>query len=312
MLKMSDNNDPSSPAPPSSEKEGYAGASQTNASPSKRPGLIARLIGAFKPQQDSPTLREAIEEYVVEPENTTPDPVTLHEKEIFSNILKLRDIPVYKIMVPRADIVAIDVDTPPDEVLSVLAEKQYSRIPVYKGTLDDVIGTIHLKDVIRTLAQGKDIILKDIITEIPIVSPAMPALDLLLTMRETRRHMALVVDEYGGIDGLVTIGDVGVSIVGEIDDEHDIDEAEMIASINDGSIVADARVYIEDFEEEYGEHFSEEEREENETLGGLVFMLAGRVPVRGEVLNHDSGIVFEVLDADQRRIKRLKISQSAA
>jgi magnesium and cobalt transporter len=272
-----------------------------------RHNLFGRIINAFKGRNDT-SLREAIEEYIEEPQNIDLDPVALHELGLFSNILKLRDLRVVKVMVPRADIAAIDIDTSQEELFGLLAEKQYSRIPVYKDNLDEVLGTIHLKDIMEVLAKGQPPKIKDLITEIPIVSPSMPVLDLLMTMRDSRRHMALVVDEYGGIDGLVTIGDVIEAIVGEIDDEHDSDEATQITLADDGTVLVDARVDIDDFEEQFGQHFSDEERAESETLGGLVFTLAGRVPVRGEVLTHKaSGIIFEIMDADQRRIKRMKL-----
>ncbi|MEM6781273.1 MAG: transporter associated domain-containing protein, partial [Pseudomonadota bacterium] len=137
--------------------------------------------------------------------------------------------------------------------------------------------------------------------------PSMPVLDLMLQMRQSKKHMAMVIDEYGGIDGLVTIGDVLEAIVGEIDDEFDLDEHPEMIERNDGSVLADARVDIDEFEERYGELLTEEERNDIDTLGGLVFSVAGRIPARGEVLKHDSGIVFEILDADPRRINRLRI-----
>ncbi len=300
MLRMIDNNEHTSPTD-------SLAVECSNGHDGSRAGFLSRIISACKKQPDT-TLREAIEEYIEEPQNTDLDPVSLHERGLFSNILKLRDIRVVKIMVPRADIAAIDINTSEKELFALLAEKQYSRIPVYKDTLDDVLGTIHLKDIMEALAKGEPIEIKALLTETPIVAPSMPLLDLLMTMRESRRHMALVVDEYGGIDGLVTIGDVIDAIVGEIDDEHDIDETTQITEAPDGSIRVDARVYIEDFEKQFGTIFTDEDRQESETLGGLMFALAGRVPVRGEVLTHDeSGAIFEVLDADRRRIKSIKI-----
>ncbi|MCB1650968.1 MAG: HlyC/CorC family transporter [Alphaproteobacteria bacterium] len=268
-------------------------------------GFFSRLKNVFKPDKSDASLRAAIEEYIDEQQEE--DPVSRHERDLFSNILKLRDIRVQEVMIPRADIVAIDVGISKNDLHDLLIKKQYSRIPVYKDTLDDVLGTVHLKDITAALVQNQDIVIKDLITETPIVSPAMPVLDLLLTMRQNRRHMALVVDEYGGIDGLVTIGDIIETIIGEIDDEHDSDEETQIKKTKDGALLVDARVDIEEFEDQYGRIFTEEEREESDTLGGLVFSLAGRIPARGEVLTHESGLEFEVLDADQRRINRMKI-----
>lgn len=272
-----------------------------------RSGLLGALSSLFKPKQDT-TLREAIEEYIEEPDNFAADSESLHERALFSNILALRDIAVDRVMVPRADIIAVDVNSSREELFALLAEKQVSRLPVYNGTLDDVLGTIHLKDIIACLAQDKPIVIRDYITEIPIVSPSMPILDLLLTMRQSRRHMALVVDEYGGIDGLVTIGDIVESVLGEIDDEHDDPEEDhQLIENEDGSILIDARFGISDFEEKFGAILNEDEREEHDTIGGVAFDLAGRIPVRGEILTHDSGMVFEIMDADPRRVNLIRV-----
>jgi magnesium and cobalt transporter len=265
-------------------------------------------LRGFNKRPKPETLRNAIEEYIDEPPpSVVADPVSAQEKLLLSNILKLRDIKVYDVMIPRADIVAIDVKTTSDELLSLLAEKQFSRIPVYRDTLDDVLGTVHLKDIMAATAKGEKVDIKKMLNEIPIVSPTLHVLDLLLEMRENRRHMVLAVDEYGGINGLVTIGDVIESIVGQMEDEHDTDAAPQIVEKEDGSILADARYDIEEFEERFGYHLSDQEREDSDTLGGLVFSMAGRIPARGEVITHKTGMVFEVLDADPRRINLLRI-----
>ena len=214
---------------------------------------------------------------------------------------------VSSVMIPRANIVALEISATQDELLALLAEKQFSRIPVYRGTLDDVLGTIHLKDVLAAVAKGETLNIRSLIKETPVVSPAMPVIDLLLTMRESRRHMALVVDEYGGIDGLVTVNDVLETIVGELEDEHDVEENQKIISKSDGSILVDARLTIKDFEDAYGEIFTNEERANADTLSGLVFATAGRIPARGEIITHHSGMIFEIMDADPRRIHLLKI-----
>lgn len=261
----------------------------------------------FGPKQDT-SLREAIEEYIdEEPQNFEAGAEVIHERALLSNILALRDISVDKVMVPRADIIAVDGDASKKDLFALIANSQVSRLPVYKGNLDEVIGTIHLKDIIAAQASGKDFVIADNITEIPIVSPAMPILDLLLTMRQSRRHMALVVDEYGGIDGLVTIGDIVESVLGEIEDEHDTQEEPQLMENADGTVMADARLDIDDFEERYGKLLSEDERSESDTLGGLVFSIAGRIPVRGEVLTHDTGMEFEIMDADPRRVNVVRI-----
>ena len=271
-------------------------------------GFLSRMKFLFTGRQDRSDLREAIEEYIEEPTSFESDPISTHERILFSNILNLRDITVFNVMIPRADIIGIDVDISKDDLFALLSEKQFSRFPVFKGTLDEVVGTVHIKDIVASIAQGKNVVLKDMVSEVPVVSPSMPILDLVLKMRHSRRHMALVVDEFGGIDGLVTIGDVIETIIGEVDDEHDIqNDPKMIQTAN-GVIVADARVGLSDFEDRCGAILNEEERQESDTLGGLVFDFAGRVPVRGEIITHSTGMVFEILDGDTRRINSIKIS----
>ncbi len=304
MLKMPDDivvnetEDPHSPTVRSSIQENGLRDHQ------KTP--LGWLKQIFKQKPDS-TLRETIEELIEEPENFEHDPASAHERILLSNILKLRDISVVDVMVPRAEIIALNIDTPQEELFALLAEGQFSRIPVYRETLDDVLGTIHIKDILSALAKNEAISIHNLMSDVPIVSPAMPIPDLGWKRKKTRRHMAMVVDEYGGIDGLVTLGDVIESIVGEIDDEHDTEEPPAITQESDGSLIADARLDIEEFEECYGKILSEEEREESDTLGGLVFSIAGRIPARGEILTHDSGMIFEVLEAGPRRINRLRI-----
>lgn len=275
--------------------------------------FLGKIRGIFKGRPDT-SLRETLEEYIEEEREgkTAQDSVSAHERELLANILKLKDLKVFDVMIPRADIVAIEADTPQKELLELLAEKQHSRIPVYQETLDNVLGSIHIKDILSTLAKGQKVNIQKLVREVPVVSPTMHVLDLLLHMRESKKHMALVVDEFGGIDGLVTIGDVIETIVGEIDDEYDPDDTQELIENPDGSIIADARYDIDEFERRYGKILTEEEREESETLGGLVFYIAGRVPARGEVLTHDSGTVFEVLDADPRRVNRLRIKNIPA
>ncbi len=272
-------------------------------------GIFHWIKTAVRGKSDT-TLREAIEEYIEEAENGSEDntsSVSEHERTLISNILKLRDHTVLDAMIPRADIIAIDVNATQDELLSLLSERQHSRFPVYRETLDEIVGTIHIKDILGCLADNRVIEIEDLVRDVPIVSPSMQVLDLLLMMKQMRKHMALVVDEFGGIDGLVTINDVIESIVGEIEDEYDQDDDPQLAENTDGSVLADARYDIEEFEERFGEMLSEEEREDIDTLGGLVFSLAGRVPARGEILTHSSGMIFEVVDADPRRVNRLKI-----
>ncbi len=304
ILKMAqDKDDPSSiTAPP--PRSGVKTQNAKTAEGSK--GLVSWIQALVKGKPDT-SLREALEEYIEEPANDETDSISSQEKALISNILELRDLKVVDVMVPRADIVAIDVDTSQKELLSLLSEKQFSRLPVYKDNLDHVLGTIHIKDILAALAKGKTISIKSLIRNCPIVSPSLHVLDLMLQMKETRKHMALVVDEYGGIDGLVTIGDVLENIVGEIEDEYETETPAQMEVQDDGSVVADGRFDVYEFEEKFGQILSAEEREENDTLGGLVFHMAGRIPARGEIMTHETGMTFEVLDADPRRVNRVLI-----
>ena len=270
--------------------------------------VVSFFRNLIKPKLDISSLRETIEEFVDDKNSeNVEESMSTHEKSLISNILKVRNLTAADVMVPRADIVAVSTDSTQEELFTLLADKQYSRLPVYNETLDDVIGTIHAKDILAALARGEKINMPDLIREVPVISPAMPILDLLLQMRLTRKHMALVVDEFGGIDGLITIADLIEAIVGEMYDEHDPDDEVQLIERPDGTVIADARFNLVEFEERFGKFFSEDEHQENDTIGGVVLYLAARLPARGEVFNHPSGIVFEVLDADARRIKRLCI-----
>ncbi|MDJ0949628.1 MAG: hemolysin family protein [Alphaproteobacteria bacterium] len=253
-------------------------------------------------------LRDAIEELIEEEEGADAE-IESDERTLIKNILDLHDQTVEDVMVPRADIVSIEETASLDEIVTLVRESSHSRIPVYRGNLDDVLGIVHIRDVIDCLHGRKSFDLASILREVLFVVPSMRILDLLIEMRTTRKHMALVVDEFGGIDGLVTIEDLVEEIVGEIEDEHDKVAGPDLQESQDGALVADARVPIEELEKRYGPVLSEEEREDIDTLGGLVFALAGRVPARGELLTHPSGLEFEVLEADQRRIKRLRVAK---
>ncbi len=269
------------------------------------------FLNLFHRKSDA-SLRKTIEEYIEEfnDENgnsSVEDPLDSHERFLFSNILSLRDLTADQIMIPRADIVAIEANQSEEEILKFFASVQVSRVPVYKETLDNVIGTVHIKDILVTIAEKKPVKLPELITEVPVISPSLPLLDLLHDMRQNRRHMAMVVDEFGGIDGLVTIGDIIEAIVGEIDDEHDLESAPQMVDTANGHVLADARASLEDFCEKYQVELEEEELEENDTLGGLAFSIAGKVPARGEILTHPGGMVMEILDANPRRINRIRI-----
>lgn len=273
-------------------------------------GLVTwvKSLLPVKSVNDDDSLRDAIEELIEEDATSQQSAVARHERKLISNILQLRDLPVAKVMVPRADIVAIDIASPREDLIKLLAEKPHSRIPVYKGDMDNVIGFVHIKDLVAHIADGQPFELKDIMRDVLVVSPAMRVMDLLLQLRQSKVHIAFVVDEFGGIDGLITIGDLIEAIVGEIDDEYDFDIDPQLIERPDGSAIADARYPIKAFEAKYGNVFEDEEDDEKvDTLGGLITALAGHVPSRGEIIRHASGIEFEVLDADPRRVTRVRI-----
>jgi len=273
-------------------------------------GMNKWADGVLDQKQDT-NIREALEEIIEDDDSGAPDDeqsVSAEERSLISNILQLRDNEVEDVMLPRADIIGLDVNTSHAELMAFMADIQFSRLPVYRESLDDVLGTVHIKDILSAISQNKEIKIQELVRSVPIVSPSMPVLDLMLHMRESRKHMAMVVDEYGGIDGLVTIGDVIESIVGELDDEHDdLDDQPQIVEKDSGCVLADARVNLNDFEARFGFMLDEQDHAESDTLGGLVFAIAGRVPVRGEILKHKSGMAFEVIEADPRRIHRLQI-----
>jgi len=258
-------------------------------------------------------LRDALEEIIeeAEAEGETPaneEPITAGERGLLRNILRLRDLSARDVMVPRADIVAVAEDTDTDALIAQLGSHGHSRLPVYRESLDDIVGFIHIKDLLNARAGGRPFELKKLLRQILFVAPSMRVLDLLLQMRLSRQHLALVVDEFGGIDGLITIEDLVEQIVGEIEDEHDIAEGPKLIPRPDGTLMADARATIREFEERVGPVLTEQERAAYiDTLGGLVVSLAGRVPSRGELVTHPSGIAFEVIDADPRRIRRLRL-----
>ncbi|HJQ57480.1 MAG TPA: hemolysin family protein [Vineibacter sp.] len=257
-------------------------------------------------------IREAIQELIEErPElrDAPPDepPLGDEERDLLANILGLRAKTVADVMVPRADIVGIAIDTPLEETVKLIQHEAHSRYPVYRESLDDVIGMVHIKDVLTYWGSGRRFQLRDVLRRVSFVAPTMPVSDMLIDMRRQRVHMALVVDEFGGTDGLLTIEDLVEEIVGEIEDEHDTEQNAGLVARPDGSFDATGRTPIAAFEEMAGPLLSEEERGEVDTMGGLIFSLAGRIPERGEVIRHPSGCEFEIVDVDARRIRRLRV-----
>ncbi len=253
-------------------------------------------------------IQEAIEDFIEELEDTEEDKVSVNnQKTILTNVLKTHDLRVSDLMVPRADIVAVEENITREQLREVFRENQFSRIPVYKENLDNIVGVLHIKDLLACLLDGRECEVKSLLREVTIVPPGIPVMDLFLNLREDKKHMALVVDEHGGIDGLVTINDIVEAVMGDIDDEFDSDDEPQIIEKPDGSLIVDARFEMDDFEEMYGTFLNAEEREDIETIGGLAFSLAGRVPKKGDTLIHPSGLEMDVLDANASRVNRVRL-----
>ena len=269
-------------------------------------GWLKGLFGI----KSSESVRDTLEE-IIEGREDQEQPISADERMLLANILELRDRTVHDVMVPRADVVGIDENITLGEVIQVITREGHSRLPVFKDTLDYTTGFIHAKDVLAWHGVETGFTPTKILRKVLFVSPSMQVLELLLEMRVVRAHMALVVDEYGGVDGLVTIEDLVEEIVGEIEDEHDNSPEVKLIKTSDGEYIADARVTVETLEKELGPILDDEEREGLDTLGGLVFSLAGRVPIRGELVPHPSGLEFEILDADPRRIRKLRLHRGA-
>jgi len=276
--------------------------------------LLKRLSQALRGGQSAHAMRESLEEVIEESERQSSE-LSQQERVMLANLLKFGELKVSDVMVPRADIVAVEENTTLRELVADYREAQHSRLPVYRETLDDPTGLVHIKDALAQLqfdADGTvrwpDVAAAKIKRGILFVPPSMPARDLLVKMQTDHMHLALVIDEYGGTDGLVSIEDLIEEIVGDIDDEHDVDEAPLLRALPGGGYEADARLDLEDFKAETGIDLAPEDADEEiDTLGGLVVSLVGRLPLRGEIIPHPSGFEFEILEADPRRIKRLRL-----
>ena len=303
--------------------------------PSARRRLLDRLKSALRVKREA-SLRADLEGALADDQRTeTPDQTfSPEERAMLRNILGLREVRVADVMIPRADIVAIEQDIALGDLLKLFREAAHSRLPVYRQTLDDPIGFIHIRDVLAYLVSGDApasrkpkgnnaldlgridlsarLITAKLIRRLLFVPPSMPALDLLVHMQTNRVHLALVVDEYGGTDGLVSIEDLVEQVVGDIADEHDEDV--LVISADKDGWVASARAPLEDVVEALAPDLELQTppdlEEDIDTLGGLLTALAGRVPVRGELIEGPRDIEFEVLDADPRRVKRVRIRKA--
>lgn len=296
---------------------GHQDSRLAGATNGKALSLLQRLAQILRGDHSAQSIRESLEEVIEESDRQSPA-LSQQERIMLANLLKFGELRVGDVMVPRGDIVGVDEDTPLRELIARFREAQHSRLPVYRETLDDPTGLVHIKDVLSLLTIASDGVLQvpetsiaTIKRDIIFVPPSMPARDLLLKMQTTHIHLALVIDEYGGTDGLVSIEDLVEEIVGDIDDEHDIEEAPQLRKLDDGAFEADARLDLEDFKEKSGiDLLPADSNEEIDTLGGLVVSLIGRVPERGEIIPHPSGYEFEILEADPRRIKLLRLRPS--
>ena len=279
---------------------------------SEHPPILKRLYHALTGQDSSSAaIRESLEEVIEESERESTA-ISAQERVMLANLLRFGEVRLSDVMVPRAEIIGVDESLSLAELVEVFREAQHSRLPVYRGTLDDPTGLVHVKDVLARLNAEEDCYrltpssIAQLRRPILFASPSMRALDLLLKMQATHTHLALVIDEYGGTDGLVSIEDIIEEIVGDIADEHD--EADAIVKPDGDGVIADARMDLDDFKTQTGHDLEVEDSEQDiDSLGGLVTSLLGRVPQRGEIVAHPNGYEFQVLEADPRRVRRLRV-----
>jgi CBS domain containing-hemolysin-like protein len=306
-------------------------SNDNNSEPQRRDGLrtaLRRLLGKTR----ETGLREELESVIDTHEAGNPEDKSGSETtSMLRNLITFSDLRVEDVMVPRADIIAIEDTATMRELMEKFTSANHSRVPIFHETLDDVSGMVHVKDFLRWMTQrgsrkktkgktpggGLSVPAADLAQtvkasglsrEVLFVPPSMPAGDLLLKMQASHIHLALVIDEYGGSDGLVSIEDLVEEIIGDIEDEHDTEAEKLVKKQDDNTYVADARVPIATIDKLLGvDLLPDEEEDEADTLGGLIFEVAGRVPPRGEIVRHDSGLEFEILQSDPRRVKRIRI-----
>lgn len=257
-------------------------------------------------------IKDVLED-IIEDNGNSVESIDDGTKKIFKNIIQLNDKCIEDIMIPRADIDAVSSSIKINQLITFINKTKHSRIPVYDENLDKVIGMVHIRDLFEKINKNakvkRDIkISKSIVRKILFSSPSMRILDLLLKMRSEQIHMSIVVDEFGGTNGLVTIEDLVEEIVGEIKDEHDFEEIDIIKKISKKTYEVSARVTVDEFERKLGVFFESVDKEDIDTVGGLVFNLIGKIPSRGQVIAHKSGLEFTILDADTRKIKRLLVN----
>jgi CBS domain containing-hemolysin-like protein len=264
-------------------------------------------------EDSEPTLRDQIEEAIEEAEDASPVAGDLSppERQMLRNLLHFGDQTAGEIAVTRGDIIAVPSDISFDELIAAFADAGHSRLPVYGESLDDVIGMVHIKDVfIASVDASRERSLKALMRDPLFIPESMGVIELLARMRSQRIHLAVVVDEFGGTEGLVTIEDVVEEIVGDIEDEHDEAEAGMLTMLEDGVWEADARIELEELAQAVDPRLSSDD-DEVDTLGGLIFLLVGHIPAKGECITHPSGWKLEAVDSDPRRIIRVRLHSPA-
>ncbi|HEU5067184.1 MAG TPA: hemolysin family protein [Sphingomicrobium sp.] len=267
-------------------------------------GMRSLLFG-----DEETTLREEIEEAIDEAEESpqVAGDLSPHERQMLRNLLHFGDETAGDICVTRGDIIAVPSTIGFDELIRAFAEAEHSRLPVYGESLDEILGMIHIKDVfVANVDRNRDRSIQGLMRTPLFVPESMGVIDLLARMRAERTHLAIVIDEFGGTEGLVTIEDVVEEIVGDIEDEHDVEEAGLLVRLDETTWDADARVELEELAETVDPRLTWEE-DEVDTLGGLVFLLAGHIPARGESVTHPSGWVMEALDSDPKKILRVRL-----
>ena len=257
-------------------------------------------------------VRETIEDLIEEAvDNTGKDAFSEHEQLLISNLLGIKDKKACRVMVPRSDIIAFQKNGTVEELAKMMVDRGHSRIPIYGESLDDIIGFLHIIDLAKCLLKGEDKtpVSQIEINKIKLTSPDIPVLDLLKDMQQSKNHMAIVVDDYGGVCGLVTIEDLLEEIVGDIEDEYDLEENHIITLQEKGLFVADAKAYLDEIKETTGLDLESIDEEGNtvDTLGGYVFDLAQRIPNKGEIISGHDGVKFKILDVDPSRIKKIMI-----
>ena len=334
-------NTPNAPGPEAdgdskASNQSADGPSTTQQAAPERPSLFERLTSLFR-QRNGSNLREDIADALAE---SASDEAAFSpaERAMLNNILRFREVRVEDVMVPRADIEAVEINTSLGALMNLFEESGHSRMPVYAETLDDPRGMVHIRDIvahITRIARVKkarstrkpavaaelnlaNVDLSKTIGELSLtrtvlfVPPSMLAADLMARMQATRTQMALVIDEYGGTDGLVSLEDIVEMVVGDIEDEHDDQDEPLITEAGDGVFVVDGKAEIDEVAKVIGDAFTAGEHGETvDTIGGMIFNTLGRVPARGEVVHAVPGFEFHVLDADPRRVKRVRIVEDA-